>query len=197
MTQTESALQIEGNPGEHISHFATRLEAIAKEKQTTVTGKFNNIFLTATPEATVNDLLVEYQVECDKAEKAYLASPAYREHLQLVQKKTDEANAKAKVLMEKFDSLNWDSVTDILDWLCEIQPVADTSGVALDRKKIVRAFVDHGFKANVNTHKNFKADDKDNVARYIIGQAMDGLEVVGAPHHVLIRFVDDWKKKFA
>lgn len=83
----------------------------------------------------------------------------------------------------------------VLDWLCAIQDSTDHVSVAVDKAAIIGAFESAGFKPNVNCGPAFREDDRDNVFRYLVGQALDGLQSV-AIHEIIHKFSDDWKAKF-
>lgn len=53
-----------------------------------------------------------------------------------------------------------------------------------------------GFKSNDCTGKQFNGEDPANFARYIIGQAMDGLQSMGAIHQMVHIFTGQWMTKF-
>jgi len=53
-----------------------------------------------------------------------------------------------------------------------------------------------GFVANANTGKAYKADDRDNSFRYLVGQALAGLKDGPAIHSILHKFAKEWREKF-
>ena len=53
-------------------------------------------------------------------------------------------------------------------------------------------FGEHGYEPGVNTGDDFAVDDRENVGRYIIGQALDGIRSVGSPHPIIHKFATDW-----
>ncbi|OGZ11660.1 MAG: hypothetical protein A3D67_00515 [Candidatus Lloydbacteria bacterium RIFCSPHIGHO2_02_FULL_51_22] len=68
--------------------------------------------------------------------------------------------------------------------------------VVKQKDVVIATFAAKGYHPNVNCGQDFHGDDRDNFARYIIGQALGNLACVGAIHQVVQRFTNDWKKKF-
>ena len=84
----------------------------------------------------------------------------------------------------------------ILSWIIDVQDLSDDVYVKVPKKDILEYFNKNGYYSNVNTGSNFKEDDPDNHARYIIGQALENLETVGAIHRVIKQFASDWIERF-
>ena len=100
--------------------------------------------------------------------------------------------------MEQLPNLDFANQEAVLDWICEFQDPSDHIGVAKNQGEVLKIFAEHGYQTSVNTGEAFNGEDRDNFARYIVGQALDGLKGdVGAIHQVVHKFTDDWKKKFA
>jgi len=98
--------------------------------------------------------------------------------------------------IEQLKTLDFVNLALVLDWLCEVQPLTDTIGNDDMCSEIVDIFNKHEFKANVNVGSYYDGNDKYNVALYIIGQALDCLQSIGAIHPVVIGFTKQWKNKF-
>lgn len=196
MTKKDDTYWIESELGEHITHFCSRLSRLALQTRNKVAGKFNGVTLTATIDTTTENLEKEFHKQLRIDAENYKKTPEYAQAQAEQKHKLEQNNAKAQSLMQSFTALNWNSYAAILQWLSDIQPVADYTGVTLDRSYIISEFIRRGFGINVNTGKDFQEKDADNVARYIIGQALDGFQQVGAPHGILISFVDKWRKQF-
>lgn len=196
LTKKNDMYWIESGWGEHITKFCSRLSRLALQMKDRVAGEFNGVTLVATPATTAENLETEFHKQLRINQENYEKSPEYAKWKEERAQKLAETNNKAAELMTQLEFLNWSSYAKILDWLCNIQPIADHTGVTLDRNKIISEFIKHGFETNVNTGKNFVESDPDNHARYLIGQALDGFQQVGAPHGVLISFAEKWKQKF-
>lgn len=124
----------------------------------------------------------------------YLASDDYKEKL-----KKDESAIKAaqKKLWRKIVRLRGLDLNDhvaLLNWIVDIQPLTDRTGVNAQSAEIVNILEHAGYKSNVNTGKDLDREDPDNFARYIVGRTMLMLTEVGAIHHVIGKFVSEWKR---
>ena len=69
-------------------------------------------------------------------------------------------------------------------------------GVRVDRERIIATFGAHGYVSGVNCGDAFDAEDRENVARWLIGQCLANLVSVGAIHGIVHKFADDWIEKF-
>lgn len=188
-------LRVNARVGEHVSVACERMAGMAVDG-CEVECDFNGITLTACEGMTAKELEAQYYAKSQARRVEYEQSPEYKAQLERDAKELEELNAKAVVLMARLEAMNWGSLREVLDWCAEVQPVADRIGVQMDKKRVVALFNEHGFEANVNCEEDYKENDAENVARYIIGQALDGFKRVGAPHGALIHFVQKWRKKF-
>lgn len=176
--------------GEHISRAALRMVALAPSRCT-----FNGIELVADVHTTVGDIEAEYDRQFDDRAAAWDASSegqaaAERDRWQRV-----ERQALMNDLMTELRTLDMRDVAKALGWMARAQDPLDSSAVA-DRALILSTYDGAGYRANENVGPEFVDSDRENVARYIIGQAMDGIAHVGAPHQVLPTFVEQWRERF-
>jgi len=183
--------------GESISKAAERMVALAKETKGNVRAKFNDIQLTATEDSTAKDIVTDFHTKIQEAVEKYRKSPEGQRVVRESEERRQEAQRKADVLMEQLPNLDFNNQEAVLVWICEFQNPSSRIGVVKDQEKVLRIFAEHGYQPGVNTGEAFNGEDSDNFARYIIGQALDGLrDDVGAIHHIVHKFTDEWKKKF-
>lgn len=188
-------IKIEAKWGEHITSFANQLVHEAGIHGT-VAGVFNETEIVADRTSTAEALCEQWERKQQEAAVAYRNSPegkaaaAKREAAVLAAQETHDR------LVRDLATLDFKNDVAVLDWLCAIQDSTDHVSVAVDKRAIIAAFDAAGFKPSVNCGPAFKADDRDNVFRYIVGQALDGLQSV-AIHGIIHKFAGDWKAKFA
>ena len=84
----------------------------------------------------------------------------------------------------------------VLDWLCQMQECSDHIGVIVRKHTIVEAFERAGYKANENTGADYRAGDRNNAFRYLVGQALSGLKEGPAIHPILHKFAAEWRLQF-
>jgi hypothetical protein len=186
--------------GENISETAKIMVELLKgtTQNQKVAVKFNDITLTADANSTVEGIIRDFRTKLAAAAEAYRDSPeGKRAQLESEQRK-EKAQCKHDTLMQQLPNLDFTNLVAVLDWLCEFQDPSDYIGVVKRQSEVLAIFAKHGYQPNVNTGKKYNDDDRDNVARYIIGQALSNLKSdVGAIHQVIHHFTREWKRKFA
>lgn len=184
--------------GENVSTVAERMVALAKKTKGEVRTEFNDIELVATEDSVAENIVEDFNVKIAEAAKKYSESPEGQRAAIEREERKQEAQRKADALMEQLLSLDFNNQEAVLNWICEFQDPNDHIGVAKDNEKVLKIFAEHGYQPDVNTGKAFNGEDRDNFARYIVGQALDGLRSdVGAIHPIVHKFTDSWKEKFS
>lgn len=160
-------------------------------------GTFNDITLTADKDSTVTGIVAYFHSEMERRAEEYRNSPEGKAAAREQEERRKQKQLKHDELMRQLPNLDFNSDVAILDWLCEFQDPSDYIGVAKQQKVVLSTFAENGYFPNVNCGNDFNAEDRDNFARWLIGQALDGLQgEVGAIHQVIHKFTDDWKRKF-
>jgi acetolactate synthase regulatory subunit len=188
------AKELNARAGQHIGDFAAELVQAAKEHGS-ARGKHNDIEIVADATSTPESLVAQWQKKMDDAHVAYINSPegiaaAAEREARIVahQERHDD-------LVRDLSSIDFKDDVAVLDWLCAIQESTDHVGVMVAKQRIITAFHVAGFVANANCGAAFDGEDRDNYFRWIVGQALDGIESV-AIHGVIHKFTGDWKLKF-
>jgi hypothetical protein len=176
--------------GEHVNRTAQRMIAAAPSKCT-----FNGIELVADTGTTVGDIEADYNRQFDERAEAWAASSEGQAAAERAQWQRVERQALMNELMTELRTLDVRDVAKALDWMVRAQDPLDSSAVA-DRALILSTYEAAGYSANDNIGPAFVESDRENFARYIIGQAMDGIACVGAPHPVVHGFVERWRERF-
>ena len=188
----------EPTPIEDVSKIAERMIALAKEKNSIVTAKFNNIELTATDDSTVEDIVHGYIINYGRASEANRQSPEGQRAVLEMEESKQEAQRKVDALMEQLPNLDFTDQAALMDWICEFQSPSDYPGIVTNQEEVVRVFAEHGYQPGVNAGDALNGNDRDNFARYIIGRALDNMRGdAGAISRVVHPLVEVWKKKFA
>jgi len=162
-----------------------------------VEGAFNGITLVARKGSTVGSIVADFNRKMAAASEAYRNSPEGKRAARESEKRKEAAQQKHDALMQQLPNLDFADDVAVLDWLCEFQDHSDHIGVVKQQNVVLATFAAHGYYPNANTGTNFNKNDRDNYARYIIGQALGGLACeVGAIHHMVIHFTEKWKQQF-
>ncbi len=189
-------MRIEFPAGCHVDKAAQMLAAAAVEHGA-AEGEFNGVTMLADGRMSAEEIVAKWTRDMDEKAVAYRNSP---------QGEAAQAESEARVTslqeahdlaMQDLRTLDWSSDVVVLDWICRIQDATDHVGVVVRARDIVDAFRQHGFEPGANCGEAFKADDRDNVHRYIVGQALDNLMSIGAIHGVIHKFAGNWKTRFA
>lgn len=191
-------IKIEARLGQHIYNFAEQLIVIAKEKQEQIVGVFNGINLIVNPELdlSADDLVKFFNEESEKIAEAYRKSPEGIKAMKEFEERKQNMQEKVNQLIESLDNLDFLDYESILEWICDFQEASDHIGVSFDKSQVISTFKNHGFNIGVNTGDDFNGEDAENFAKYLIGQALDGINSVGSPHQIIHKFTSNWKQKF-
>lgn len=185
---------VEFGCGMHVAEAAKLLVAEAAEHGR-AQGVFNDVTLTATPDMAPEAVVALYHQESERRAEEWRNSPEGRAATAKSEADLRAAQETHDSKVRELESIDFTNDAAVLDWLCAIQAATDHVGVSVAKEKIISAFRAHGFEPNVNCGSAFKADDRDNVFRWLVGQALDGLQSV-AIHGVIHKFAADWKSKF-
>jgi len=183
--------------GENVSTTAERMVALAKNTDTTVMARFNDVDLTANKHLTAEQIVANFHTMIAAAAEASRNSPEGKRSARESEEQEEKAQRGHDALMELLPNLDFTNQAAVLDWICEFQGPNDHIGVAKRQVDVLKIFAAHGYQPGVNTGETFNGEDNDNVARYIIGQALHGLRGEVGINPVVNKFTDDWKKKFA
>lgn len=182
--------------GSHISECCREIIKEAEYYNTEIFIEFNGVKLIATKDSTEQKLVDYFNEEMNKREKEYKSSEEYQAKSLMDQSEILENQIILDNEIENLKTLDFNNYEMVLDWFCKIQDVTDRVGVKFDKKSVIQIFENNGYFIGVNTGDNFNENDEGNFARYIVGQCLGFLDTVGAIHHVVHRFTQQWKQKF-
>lgn len=188
-------MQIEFMGGCHIDEAARQLVAAAIEHGE-ATGSFNDIELKASPESKPEQIVSDWNARQAAAAEAYRNSHAGKKAAKGREDRRSAAQQEHDNLMKLLPNLNMLDDVAVLTWLCSMQDPSDHNGVIVRRDTIVGAFEKAGYAAGANCGKDYRKGDRENMFRYLVGQALSGLKDGPAIHPILHRFVADWKAEF-
>ena len=188
-------MRIEFSAGQHIDRAAAQLVEAAKAHGS-ATGTFNDIEMIADGALTAEEIVAQWSRDMDAKAVAYRNSPEGKAAETMREAAITKLQETHDLALQDLRSLDWSSDIAVIDWVCRIQDATDHIGVAVRGREILDEFGRHGFEPSVNCGDAFRPDDRDNVHRYIVGQALDNLSGDGAIHGVVHKFAEDWKRRF-
>ena len=95
---------------------------------------------------------------------------------------------------EYFESLikiqpNFENVESVVSW---IEEIANCKNQGLKETGILEMFAENGFIPNMNCDEEFHREDRVNVAGWLIGQALDGIQLTGHISLDVLEFMGEW-----
>lgn len=182
-------------PGETIDSAAIRLcEAAAASGE--AEGKFNDIELHAAAGYAPAAVVAFYHEESQRRSDAWKASPEGKAAQRAAHAKRRDLQTRHDWLMARLPSLDMSDAHAVLEWLCQMQEPSDHVGVIVRRRTIVEVFEKARYRANENTGKDYQEGNRNNMFRYLVGQALAGLKEGPAIHPILHKFAAEWRAKF-
>lgn len=183
----------EPSGGERLKDAALELCFIARAKKAPATMVFNRITLTATETSVPEDIDRDYDQQRAARTAAYAASPegiaaaAMRAlDIEMAQDKTNKLTAELATL----------KLTEAaaLRWLMKFTEAASHTEVKKDGAFILAEFAKLGWLPNACVGHPDVLTSKRVFARWLIGQALAGIDKHGVPHDGLMeRFYEDYR----
>lgn len=190
------AEKIEAMLGDTISSYAEKVSRAALNSDIAV--KFNDIeFTISKGHHEPDDIVATWRKISDERHEAYINSPEGKAAKEADAKDIAEKQEQINMLTEQLDTLDFSDVKKVLDWCVAFQDPSDRIGTQSNKSKILVKFAEHEYYPGMNVGISYNAEDKENSAKYIIGQALSGIVNIGAIHQVIHHFADQWKAKFA
>lgn len=186
---------IEFGAGCHIS-TAAQVLVDAAEQHGTAVGSFNDIELIAERGTTADEIVRYFAAEQERRSQAYRNSAAGKAAEAEREQRRRDSQATHDRLMAELPRLNMRDADAVLAWLGHMQGPSDLRGVIVRRETILSAFAAAGYLPGVNCGADYRADDRDNALRYLVGQALSGLHEGPAIHPIFHKFADEWRARF-
>lgn len=186
--------EVHFSAGCHITDAAKQLVDAAQSGA--AFGHFNDIRLNAVPGASAESIVEFFNDETARRHNSYVNSAAGKAAEAAREQRRSDAQAVHDCLMSKLRTLDFSNDAAVLDWLCAMQEPSDHVGVILRRQTIVQAFESRGFVESANCGKDYEPGNRENMYRYLVGQALNGIKSGPTIHPILHKFVGEWKAQF-
>jgi len=85
---------------------------------------------------------------------------------------------------------NFENVESVVSW---IEEIANCKNQGLNESGIVEMFAKNGFVPNMNCEEDFEPETRDNVGGWLIGQALDGIQLTGHISLDVLEFMGEWE----
>lgn len=172
---------------EDVDSFAARMLDLVKTDNKKVIGTYNGVTFEVLPD--------DKDITVGELSRKFDSIKIHRvlEENNKVEKRTRQLTETAIESIDKLSQLDFTNLNDVINWMDDFQSIR---GVSYDKDKIVSIFQKNGFNAGMNTGKNFDGENKENYAKWLIGQALKGLINDGQVAQMFSEYAEKWKKKF-
>lgn len=188
-------MKYEAQPGQHIKNACIESKNLAIKHNKKVEFDFNGVTLYCNPDSDLKFIEECFTVALRENREEYLQSDEYNAFQQKQKEELERHQENIDYLMISFiHTLEHGNLDSIMNWLKHFAIHDDFIGVTYDNKQYIADFLEiNGFKENehVGKSKNF-FNDKENMARYIIGQVINFLRKGMPPHQITLKFIDDY-----
>lgn len=178
------------NIGQHFISAIREMAEMANRSKAEVKMEFNGKEYSVLPGVDVQEVVDAFEKKLRDEEEEYRKSPecAERERVWAAERlaQTEKFNELWEV---KPDFTDLDSV---VDWLCKLSII---DSINMSNFGIVEVFEENGYLPNAYTYDKFDIDSREIFARWLIGQALDGINIVGAIHPVFMNHAKQWKTR--
>lgn len=161
-----------------------------------VSMEFNGVTVVAQPGSTAIELYAQWSVEMDRRAEEYRNSPESKRAAREAKVRKNTMQRAVDELMQHLEILDYSNLDELIQFFDDLTDPSSHSDVSFDYQRIVDTFTQHGFIVGANTDFEFDEEDRDNFARYLIGQALSCLLSVGAVHSIYHQMAQDWRDKF-
>lgn len=158
--------------------------------------EFNGVTLVAETGDTPEKLYLLWLSEKEKKAEAYSKSPEGKKAVADAKQRQVNLQKEADLLMKELPDLDFNDFAALIDWMERLTDPSDQRGVSFDKMAVIETFREHGFIAGVYTGDDRVIEDRENSAKYLIGQGLSCLAGWGPIHGIFHKFAEEWREKF-
>jgi hypothetical protein len=217
-------MNIEFLAGETINQACARLVGLANETRANVYGDFNGIGLVAHEGADVGEIVKAYHEKSEARRLAWERSPEGIAATERRAKDIAKVQAEADAAIADLPNVDLSDLSAAITWLLRIREPSDRIGVRINAPMIVETFKRFGYAADDYCVRELSRNERRRMARegtrrrvgsrrvpkilnegvrrekglrsrWLIGQAIAGLESHGTVHQVFDHFADQILKE--
>lgn len=170
-------------PGETIQVAAATLCVLAPAKMT-----FNGIVVEALLGDDPGAVVKKYHRSMELADEAYRNTPAGKAAIKREEEASQQCRKNKEALLVKLKAGIGTGLHERLAWMAQLE--ATTNGLNRQESEMVLAdYEAAGFRIGEGVGTKPESFTYTTLCRWIIGQCMDGIKFIGAPHSVVHHFV--------
>jgi hypothetical protein len=186
-------MPIEGKPGEHILDVAKRAVEAARREGGAVVLEFNGARVPVEPHDTADAVYAKWDAEMEARRRAYWTPE------RTAARDAEHARDRAAVAEHEatLDVIDLAHQPAAIRWLCRMEEMAKVHA-PFSTSRVLQAFFAAGY--GIGGYCSVPGESEaewaarvglDGRRRWLIGQALDGVRSVGAPHGVIHKFAAD------
>ncbi len=175
-------LAIEFAEGTAVNHAAIELARLASQHEESCTWIYEGVAMIAHPNSKPQDVLQKFWEEQER--KAQIEALMFAS-----QSVIDGA-------MQRLENLDFTNLDELVMFFATLTEPSNHFGVTIDGQRIVETFTRHRFYMNCNTGQHFDKQDRENFARYLIGQGLGQLWRFKCIHKSYVQFAQQWRLQF-
>ena len=179
--------------GSNISSCAAAAIVAAEILGMPVHFKFNSVELEAKIGDEPSELVDHYMATLDAEAEAYRESPEGKSAAAKREREINEKQRQVEQLQRQLPTIS-DDHDLLVSWIAEFSVVNDDIAIKIDTDTIRSALTEAGYKRNDCVGDEEVKTDKAKMARYLAGQALDGIDgPVGKMHPLLAHFAEQYQ----
>lgn len=193
----DGSFRLEPLPGTNIMSIAQELGFVVKKMglKTRIAFKFNDLNFEVTGASTEDSIRQDWKNKIDAQDKAYWTPERLKEKADRERRDQNAMDSH----MATLKVINFADPVDVVRWLCKFETVA-TVHTKYDKGSILDHFAANGFTTenwprklgDMESSESWKLRiGKDGQVKWIVAQALDGIQKVGSPHQVIHKFAEE------
>jgi hypothetical protein len=168
--------------GLNIEQVAQSMLNLAKEKNANVIFPFNETQIKASPTDNCSSIVNRYWENL------------HANGMDSEQKSAESYSPEVKQAMAEFHALNFGDTGEIIQWFEKHMPLFGKFNINFPINTVISKLESEGFERNANTGTRFDGKNRENFARYLIGQVISNFgNGCILPFRTLAK---EWKGKF-
>lgn len=181
----------EAECGEWIGNYALRVWKQAEDTRAMAVGMFNECPVIAFPGETATDVEMRYRSLTDARRTAWDTTPEARQRRDESNRWKIDKKIEARAFIARMEKADLYDVETALEFVEGSSEAIGWDFTSDEAKLYVALLKGAGFEPNVNCGDDYKADDPDNAARWIIGQT-----ITMPGHGIEQKFCKEWRERF-
>lgn len=168
--------------GTAVNHAAIELARLASQHEESCTWIHEGVAMIAHPNSKPQHVLQKFWEEKERKVQ-------FDASLRASQYLIDEQ-------MRRLENLDFTNLDELVMFFYTLTEPSNHFGVVIDGQPVVRKFTQHRFYMGCNTGRFFNENDREDFARYLIGQGLGQLWRFRCIHVSYLQHAQQWRQQF-